>query len=194
MKRQRLAGEAGLARIDGRCVAVGGGDASVEQTSLSERRGEAAAGGVDIMMIHAGESAGSGERVELRRIGAMLGPEERPVEMLARRTASERGGHGRSVSREGRLALRREGLEGAPEIAGRHADRLRLRFRLDHLVDPHRPFLVEHGLGHAMREPWAVGQRSGDLMRLGLERLGADARHCRSPSARPSSAESERPV
>ena len=57
MKRQRLAGEAGLARIDGRCVAIGGGDTGVEQTRLSERRGEAAAGGVDIMMIHARRAA-----------------------------------------------------------------------------------------------------------------------------------------
>ena len=56
MKRQRLAGEAGLARIDGRCVAIGGGDTGVEQTRLSERRGEAAAGGVDIMMVHVGSA------------------------------------------------------------------------------------------------------------------------------------------
>ena len=51
MKRQRLAGEAGLARIDGRCVAIRRRDTGVEQTRLSERRGEAAAGGVDVVMV-----------------------------------------------------------------------------------------------------------------------------------------------
>src|SRR5918996_6623475 len=64
-----------------------------------------------------------------------------------------------SVPFESWLGLRRKGLEGAAEVAARHADRLRLRFGLDQLVQPHGPFLIQHGLGNAVGEPRPVGER-----------------------------------
>jgi hypothetical protein len=51
VKCQRLASEARLARIDGRGVAVVCGHTGVEQTGLPKRAGQAAARGVDIMMV-----------------------------------------------------------------------------------------------------------------------------------------------
>jgi hypothetical protein len=51
VKRQRLAGETGFARVDGRGVAVGCSDTGVEQTGLPKRARQAAAGGVDIVMV-----------------------------------------------------------------------------------------------------------------------------------------------
>src|SRR5689334_1622628 len=57
-----------------------------------------------------------------------------------------------SVPLELGLALGGEGLEGAAEILRRHADSLGLGLGFDHLVDAHRPFLVQHGLGHGVGE------------------------------------------
>ena len=49
-----------------------------------------------------------------------------------------------------------------------HADRLRLRLRLDRLVDAHVPFLVQHRLGHRVRERRPRRQ----LARRAVSRLG----------------------
>jgi hypothetical protein len=51
MKRQRLAGKTGLARVDGRGVAISRSDTGVEQTGLPKRGGQAAAASVDIVMV-----------------------------------------------------------------------------------------------------------------------------------------------
>src|SRR5690606_13674982 len=68
--------------------------------------------------------------------------------------------------------FRDEGAVGALEVARLHADRLRLRFRLDRLIKAHRPFLVELRLGDAMREGRAGCQLLRQLQRFGLECVG----------------------
>ena len=87
----------------------------------------------------------------------------RPIAMTrSRRTASEKAcGIGSSVSLENRRGLGDEGLVGAREVTGLHADRLRLRLGLDGLVDAHRPLLVEQRLGHHMREGRAARRCAG---------------------------------
>ena len=40
---------------------------------------------------------------------------------------------------------------------------------IDQLVEANVPFLVQHGLGDAMRAPWSIGKRAGKGERLGLE-------------------------
>src|SRR5262249_49732415 len=51
------------------------------------------------------------------------------------------------VAFEHRFGLGCEGLVGAGEIPGLHADGLGLRLGLDRLVEPHAPFLVQAALG-----------------------------------------------
>src|ERR1700747_1220412 len=67
-----------------------------------------------------------------------------------------------------------KGAIGALEILGLHADRLRLRFGLDELIETHRPFLNELRLGDAVGESRA--RRNPPRQRQGLvfERLGVD--------------------
>src|SRR4051812_41458065 len=57
-----------------------------------------------------------------------------------------------SVALEHRLLLGRERLVGAMEVFRLHEDRLGLRFHFDRLVDAGVPFLVQHFLGHGVRE------------------------------------------
>ena len=52
------------------------------------------------------------------------------------------------------------------EIPRLHAQRLRLRFRLDRRVQIHRPFLMQELLGHRMRERRPVRQRACKRMRF----------------------------
>ena len=61
-----------------------------------------------------------------------------------------------SISRKAWQFLRHECVIGALEIPGLHADRLCLCLGFDGLLDRHRPFLVEHGLGHHVREGRSV--------------------------------------
>src|SRR6266705_2238511 len=73
--------------------------------------------------------------------------------------------HETSIALEDWLLLGDEGLVRSAEVARLHADRLRLGFHLDRLVETHRPFLAQHFLGHS------VGERRarGELLR-GIER------------------------
>lgn len=45
-----------------------------------------------------------------------------------------------------------------------HADGLRLGLSLDRLFDGHGPFLLQHGLGHAVPEGGAIGQLACGLL------------------------------
>ena len=92
------------------------------------------------------------------------------------------------------LRLAAKASKARRKSCGRHADRLGLRLGFDHLVDAHRPFLVQHGLGHAMREPRAVGQRTRELDGFVLQIGAGMQRRCRSPRRWPSAAVIERPV
>src|SRR5215467_14620035 len=58
----------------------------------------------------------------------------------------------RLVALERRFLLGYKGAVGALEILALHADRLRLRFGLDGLVEAHRPFMSELRLGDAVGE------------------------------------------
>ena len=71
------------------------------------------------------------QRSARRRERAVRRVEERQREELV----AIRGDAPRSSADELRLGARREGLEGALEILGLHADRLRLRLRLDRLIE-----------------------------------------------------------
>jgi hypothetical protein len=75
---------------------------------------------------------------------------------------------------------------------GEHADRLRLRLGFDRLLDGHRPFLVQHGLGDAVGEGRAVGELAGQRLRLGSSASGGTAR-LKKPQRSPSSP-SQRPA
>src|SRR3989304_3671597 len=70
-----------------------------------------------------------------------------------------------SIAFENGLLLGHECLISALVILRLHADRLRLGFGFDRVVDAHAPFLVNAALGHAMRERRAcrdrIGQRFG---------------------------------
>src|SRR5262245_5783092 len=57
-----------------------------------------------------------------------------------------------SIALEHRLLLGGESAEGAREILGRHAQRLGHRLGLDRLFDRHRPFHLQHALGHGVGE------------------------------------------
>ena len=61
---------------------------------------------------------------------------------------------------------------GTREVLGLHADGLRLSFGFNRLLNCHRPFLVQHGLGHAMRKCWAVGQFLGQCNGIGKQGVG----------------------
>src|SRR3954470_15257042 len=87
-----------------------------------------------------------------------------------------------SIPLEHRLFLGHERLVGALEVARLHADRLRLRFRLDRLVEAHRPFLVELRLGDAVREGWPRDDTRRHLERIGLERSCIDQAVVESPA------------
>jgi hypothetical protein len=110
-----------------------------------------------------------------------------------RRTASRGScaiGH-QSPSKTG-CSLRREGAVGALEVLGLHADRLRLRLGLDR-ASIHAPFLVEHLLGHRVREGRPVGKRRrAPALRRADCRPGRAG--CRTPSARPRRPSIVRPV
>src|ERR1700751_327250 len=71
-----------------------------------------------------------------------------------------------SVALEDRLLLGSEGAERAGKILRLHAQRLGDRFGLDGALDRHRPFHVEHALGHAIREGGAGSELRGELLRL----------------------------
>src|ERR1051326_480555 len=64
----------------------------------------------------------------------------------------------RSVSLERRLSLGDKCLISALEIVRCHANRLRLCFCLNGLVQSHVPFLVEHFLSHAMSKRGTGGK------------------------------------
>src|SRR5207248_4504509 len=57
-----------------------------------------------------------------------------------------------SIPLETRLGLAYESFIGALVVVGLHADGLRLRFRLNGLVNPHAPFLMNAALGHGVSE------------------------------------------
>src|SRR4051812_24428590 len=79
-----------------------------------------------------------------------------------------------SVAFEHRLLLRRKRLVGAVEVFRLHEDRLGLRFHFDRLVDADVPFLVQHLLGHGVRQRRAGRQLFGNLQGL-IKRPLADA-------------------
>ena len=127
---------------------------------LAERGAPAAAGRVGVAMIDAHRRRRCASQASSAPASARWrGVEERPVEAVEHRPRLPRH-RAPSIALETGLALGGEGLEGAAEILGRHADRLRLRLGFDDLVEAHRPFLMQHRLGHAVGEPRAVGERA----------------------------------
>src|SRR5947209_8786430 len=76
-----------------------------------------------------------------------------------------------SVALEYGLGLLEEGLVSALVILGLHADRLRLRFGLDGVVDAHAPFVMDAALGHGVREGRAVGERLRQCLCFGEQRV-----------------------
>ena len=71
-----------------------------------------------------------------------------------------------------RFLLGHKRVVGALEVLGLHADGLRLRLGLDRLVERHRPFLIEHGLGHHVREGRSLGESLGQCDGLALQHIG----------------------
>src|SRR5262249_374800 len=94
-----------------------------------------------------------------------------------RRCPSSKNGQLRGSSRpislplEDRLLLGGEGGERARKILRLHAQRLGDRLGLDGGLDRHRPFHVEHALGHGVRERRAGGEFGRELLRLGENRI-----------------------
>src|SRR5215831_18299706 len=72
-----------------------------------------------------------------------------------------------SIALEDRLLLGGEGAERARKVLRLHAQRLGDRLGLDRALDRHRPFHVEHALGHGIGESRPGGQFGGELLRLG---------------------------
>ncbi len=68
----------------------------------------------------------------------------------------------------------RERFESAAEILALHADGLRLRFGLQRLLDAHIPLLIEHVLGHAVRERRPRHQTARQARRLRQQLIGRD--------------------
>ena len=66
-----------------------------------------------------------------------------------------------SIPLKYRLCFGDEGAIRPTVIPGLHADRLRLRLRLDGGIDVERPFPVQASLGHGVAECRAVGELLG---------------------------------
>src|SRR4029450_10757527 len=77
-----------------------------------------------------------------------------------------------SIALEYRLLSGGEGAERAPKILRLHAQRLGDRLGLDGALDPHRPFHVEHALGHGIGESRSGGKLGGELLRLRQHGVG----------------------
>ena len=75
---------------------------------------------------------------------------ELPVPVLEERPVEKAPVHDQSPSNTG-LRFVGEGFVGAGEVPGLHAERLRLRLRLDRRVDVHAPFLMQAALRHRVR-------------------------------------------
>src|SRR5262245_14245425 len=76
------------------------------------------------------------------------------------------------IALEYRLLLGSEGAERAPKILRLHAQRLGDRLGLDGALDRHRPFHVEHALGHSIGERRPGGKFGGKLLRLRQHGVG----------------------
>src|SRR4051812_43252115 len=74
-----------------------------------------------------------------------------------------------SIAFEDRPPLRDEGLVGAREVAGQHAQRLGLRLGLDRLLERHGPLLMQHRLGDAVREGRAGREIACERLRRGQQ-------------------------
>src|SRR5215813_14491195 len=70
-----------------------------------------------------------------------------------------------SIALESGLLLGGEGAERARKILRLHAQRLGDRLGLDRALDRHRPFHVEHALGHRVGESRSGGKFGGELLR-----------------------------
>src|SRR5688572_2340141 len=79
---------------------------------------------------------------------------------------------GISIALEARFFLLHERFVRPLEVAGLHADRLRLAFGLERLLDRLAPFLVQALLRHRMRERRSVGQAACHLLRARKHALG----------------------
>src|SRR5438132_10486059 len=79
-----------------------------------------------------------------------------------------------SISLDFRLRLLDEGAVGAAEIFRLHAERLRLSFRLERIVDAHRPFAVQHLFGHGVRKCGAAGKLVRRARRFGEQGFCGD--------------------
>src|SRR5262245_33253598 len=88
---------------------------------------------------------------------------QRASRSAKRRCAASKNGHASvepsiSLTLEHRLLPGGEGAKGAGKIFGLHAERLRDRLGLDRGLDRHRPFYIEHALGHGIAEGRTVRQ------------------------------------
>src|SRR5207247_3076547 len=77
-----------------------------------------------------------------------------------------------SIALEDRLLLGGEGAERARKVLRLHAQRLGDRLGLDRALDRHRPFHVEHALGHGIGESGSGGELAGELLRLRQHAVG----------------------
>ena len=180
MVSERLARETDAARVDCGGVAVRRRDRRVEQTRFAERPHELAARCVDVAMIDRGNRARSDKAIERAGKGAMGLAEERPVEPIALHLRRARRDVHQSPSKTGlRLAAKASKARRKSWVVMQIACACASDF--DQFVEPHRPFLVQHRLGHAMREPGTVSERAGERERLAARGRRSDAAHCRSP-------------
>ena len=132
---------------------VGGVDGGVGEPAVAaEQRDEGAAGGVGVGVVDVGEVGGR-PGVEVERERLVAGLEEGPV---------EEGAVGHQLPSNTGFCFGDEGVVGAGEVFGLHADRLGLGFGFDRLLEAHGPFLVELGLGHHVGEGRAGGDALGE--------------------------------
>ena len=161
---QQLAGEAEAADIEpGGAPAVRGDDRKPEQPRVAQRPDQPAAAAVDILLVDQAVQCPVGEALDLIGQRPMRGLEERPVEEAAI-------GH-QSPSNTG-FCFAAKASYARRKSADRHTDRLRLGLGLERLIEAHVPLLVQHALGHGMREGRAGGELGGERAGLGEHRLG----------------------
>src|SRR5262245_40265195 len=89
----------------------------------------------------------------------------------------------RSVSGKAWTAFCDESLVGTSEIAGLHANCLRLRLRFNRLLERHGPFLAEHCFRHHVRKGRALCDflRNGErflLQPVGIDEPVEEAKLC----------------
>ena len=160
MAGERLTDQAKCSNTEALVGMIGRWRRVLEPTISTETADQVAAGLIDVLMIKTSKVALS-PAFEISRQRAMTILEKRPVQKAPI--------DHHSIPLKHRFFLLYEGLVGPVEVGGLHADGLGLGFGFDRLVDAHRPFLIQHGLGHHMRKGWASSQTRGEAHGLLLQ-------------------------